>query len=96
MSLRNLFGSVLAVALIACSDPLTVQNTDDPDRGRVFTNPADLQVFISGLYGVMHNSTLGGSNDGLQTQMIVMGMENTSTLANFAMGPRAWPSAKTM
>jgi hypothetical protein len=88
MSLRNLFGSVLALTLIACSDPLTVKNTDDPDRGRVFTNPADLQVFIAGLYGVMNNSTLGGSNDGLQTQMFVMGMENTSTLANFAMGPR--------
>ena len=88
MSLRNLFGSLLAVTLIACSDPLTVQNTDDPDRGRVFTNPADLQVFIAGLYGVMNNSTIGGSNDALQTQMFVMGMENTSTLANFAMGPR--------
>ena len=88
MSHRNLFGSLLALTLIACTDPLTVQNTDDPDRERVFTNPADLQVFIAGLFGVMHNSTLGGSNDGLQTQMIVMGMENTSTLANFAMGPR--------
>jgi hypothetical protein len=92
MSLRNLFGSVLAVALIACSDPLTVQNTDDPDRGRVFTNPADLQVFIAGLYGVLHNSTLGGSNDGLQTQLIVMGMENTSTLANFAIAARLHPA----
>src|SRR5207247_9581895 len=36
----------------------------------------------------IQNATLGGSNDDLQTQMQVMGMENTSALANFAMGPR--------
>lgn len=85
---RKLFAGICALALVACSDPLVVENPNDPDRGRVFTNPADLQVFIAGLYGVMHASTIGGSNDGLQTQMNVMGMENTSTLANFAMGPR--------
>ena len=88
MRLKKLFAGVFALMVLACSDPLTVNNSNDPDRGRVFTNPADLQVFIAGLYGVWLNSTIGGSNDGLQTQMIVMGMENTSTLANFAMGPR--------
>ena len=88
MTKRFLISAVLALAFAACKDPLVVTNQDDPDRNRVFTNPADLQVFISGLYGVLHQSTLGGSNDGLQTQLIVMGMENTSTLANFAMGPR--------
>jgi hypothetical protein len=31
---------------------------------------------------------LGVSNDDIQTQMIVMGLENVSGLANFAMGPR--------
>lgn len=88
MNKRFLLSGVLALAFAVCKDPLAVENPNDPDRGRVFTNPADLQVFISGLFGVMHNGTLGGSNDGLQTQMMVMGMENTSTLANFAMGPR--------
>jgi hypothetical protein len=88
MNKRFLLSGVLALALAVCKDPLEVENPNDPDRGRVFNNPADLQVFISGLFGVMHNGTLGGSNDGLQTQMMVMGMENTSTLANFAMGPR--------
>ena len=88
MRLKNLFAGVFVLMGIACTDPLTVDNSNDPDRGRVFTNPADLQVFIAGLFGVWLNSTIGGSNDGLQTQMIVMGMENTSTLANFAMGPR--------
>lgn len=83
-----LLGSIAVLALSACKDPLEVTNSNDPDRNRVFTNPADLQVFVSGLFAVMNQSTLGGSNDGLQTQMQVMGMENTSTLANFAMGPR--------
>jgi hypothetical protein len=88
MRLKNLCAAVFVLMALACTDPLTVDNSNDPDRGRVFTNPADLQVFIAGLYGVWLNSTIGGSNDGLQTQLIVMGMENTSTLANFAMGPR--------
>ena len=88
MRLKTLFAGGLTLVALACGDPLTVNNSNDPDRGRVFTNPADLQVFIAGLFGVWLNSTIGGSNDGLQTQMIVMGMENTSTLANFAMGPR--------
>lgn len=88
MTKKFLIGGLLALALAACKDPLVVDNQNDPDRGRVFTNPKDLEVFISGLYGVVHGATLGGSNDGLQTQLIVMGMENTSTLANFAMGPR--------
>jgi len=59
-----------------------------PGRTRTFSNPQDLQVFVSGLYAVAHQATIGGSNDGLQTQMYVMSMENTSGLANFAMGPR--------
>src|SRR6185503_4301971 len=88
MNKRFLLSGVLALAFAVCKDPLMVENPNDPDRGRVFNNPADLQVFIAGLFGVVHNSTLGGSNDGLQTQLMVMGMENTSTLANFAMGPR--------
>jgi len=80
--------SILVLTLAACSDPLAVENTNNPDRNRVFTNAADLEVFTSGLFVVMIQSTIGGSNDGLHTQMSTMSMENTSTLANFAMGPR--------
>jgi hypothetical protein len=88
MSKRFLFGGLLVLALVACDNSLDVDNTNSPDRDGVFTNPQDLEVFISGLYAVMLQSTTGGSNDGLQTQMQVMAMENTSGLANFAMGPR--------
>lgn len=90
MTKRYLFGSLLVLAFgwSACADPLNVSNLNDPDRNRTFNNPQDLQVFVSGLYAVAHQATIGGSNDGLQTQMYVMSMENTSGLANFAMGPR--------
>jgi hypothetical protein len=88
MNKRYLLGSALALAVAACSDPLAVTNPNSPDRNRVFTNAADLEVFASGLYIVMIQSTIGGNNDALQTQMSTMSMENTSTLANFAMGPR--------
>jgi hypothetical protein len=92
MKQRYLFGSLVVLlagaGAVACTDPLTVANLNDPDRTRTFSNPQDLQVFVSGLYAVEHQATIGGSNDGLLTQMYVMSMENTSGLANFAMGPR--------
>ena len=88
MSKKYLLALIALVVTVACTDPLAIANQNDPDRTRVFANPADLQVFVAGLFAVMHQSTLGGNNDDLETQMMVMGMENTSTLANFAMGPR--------
>lgn len=88
MMKRVLSACLVVLALAACKDPLTVNNQNQPDRNRVFTNPTDLQVFVSGLFAVMLQSTTGGSNDALQNQMTVMSMENTSGLANFAMGPR--------
>jgi len=88
MTKRYLLSSILVLTLAACANPLDVSNLNDPDRTRTFSNPQDLQVFIAGLYAVAHQATLGGQNDGLQTQMAVMSMENVSGLANFAMGPR--------
>lgn len=89
MTKRYLLGGILVLTLAACANPLDVSNLNDPDRSRTFSNPQDLQVFIAGLYALVHQATLGGSNDGLQTQMAVMSMENVSGLANFAMGPRS-------
>lgn len=78
----------LLAGLAACSDALVVQDPNDPDRNRALGRPADVEAFISNTYAQIQNATLGGSNDDLQTQLQVMGMENTSALANFAMGPR--------
>lgn len=86
--LRFVAASVLALAFMACKDTLLVQDVTDPDRDRALSKPADVEAFIGSTYAQVQNATLGGSNDDLQTQLQVMGMENTSALANFAMGPR--------
>lgn len=86
--LRFLSSSLLAFGLIACKDTLVVDNLTDPDRDRALARPSDVEAFIGSTYAQIQNATLGGSNEALQTQMQVMGMENTSALANFAMGPR--------
>src|SRR5437879_3686212 len=85
---RPLAASVIAFGLIACKDTLQVANQTDPDRTRALGRPSDVESFIGSTYAQIQNATLGGSNDDLQTQLQVMGMENTSALANFAMGPR--------
>ncbi len=84
---RFVAGLLLMVAL-ACKDALVVEDQNDPDRNRALGRPADVESFIGATYAQIQNATLGGSNDDLQTQLQVMGMENTSALANFAMGPR--------
>jgi hypothetical protein len=86
--LRYIAAGVLALGFLACKDTLVVQDVTDPDRDRALGRPADVEAFIGSTYAQIQNATLGGSNDDLQTQLQVMGMENTSALANFAMGPR--------
>jgi hypothetical protein len=85
---RAVLCGVTTLGLAACGDMLVVDNLTDPDRDRALARPADVENFIAATYAQIQNATLGGSNDALQTQMQVMGMENTSALANFAMGPR--------
>ena len=89
--MRNAFAvlcGVLLTGLGACKGPLDVQNQNQSDVDRTLATPADLETFIGTTYLIAHQATLGGSNDGLQTQMQTMGFENVSGLANFAMGPR--------
>src|SRR5436309_15006731 len=86
--LRYIAAGVLALGFMACKDTLLVEDVTDPDRDRSLSRPGDVETFIGSTYAQIQNATLGGSNDDLQTQLQVMGMENTSALANFAMGPR--------
>jgi len=88
--------SALALGAGACSDPLAVNNTNNPDRNRVFGSASDLESFVGSTYAIAHSGTVGGAtvlsggaNDGLQPQLLTMGMESVSGLANFAMGPRS-------
>ena len=93
--LRQIARGLVILVVAACTDPLAVGNSNQPDRNRAFTNAADLEQFVSNIYTNVHQATLGGAtvldgggNDGLQPQLLVAGMENVSGLANFAMGPR--------
>ena len=79
---------VIVAGLAACQQPLLVDNKNNADIDRALATPADLENFLGATYLTAHQGTLGGSNDALQTQLIVMGFESVSGLANFAMGPR--------
>src|SRR2546423_3505445 len=92
---RLLGGTFLVIGLVACKDTLVVDDINDPDRIRALSRPGDIEAFIGSTYAQIQNATIGSKtsagaavNDNLQTQLQVMGMENTSSLANFAMSPR--------
>jgi len=75
-------------AVAACNEPLDVANLNNPDRDRLLRTPADVEALIGQLYQNFNNATIGGSNDGLQPQLLTSGMESYSGNANFQMGPR--------
>ena len=79
---------VVVVGLAACKEPLDVTNVNNPDRDRVLAKPLDVEVLIGQLYQNFINATIGGSNNGLQPQLLTSGMESYSGNANFQMGPR--------
>jgi len=86
---RYVLSGAALVMLAACKDTLVVTNQNAADRDRALATFSDLEAFIGSGYATAHNATLAGSNDDLQTQLLVMGLENVSGLANFAMGPRS-------
>lgn len=86
--LRLALCGAVALSFAACQDTLVEQNTNAADRDRALATFADLEAFLGSGYNTAHNGVLAGSNDDLQTQLQVMGLENVSGLANFAMGPR--------
>ena len=85
--IKVLSGVLVAVALAACQDPLTVQNTNNPDRTRVLARPTDLEALIAGTFKTAFNATFG--TDGLGPSARTMSWENASNLANWGLGPRS-------
>ncbi len=84
---KVLSGVLVAVALAACQDPLTVTNTNNPDRARVLARPSDLEALIAGGFKTIVNGTFG--TDGLGPSARTMSWENASNLANWGLGPRS-------
>jgi hypothetical protein len=85
---RLICGALLLIGAAACTEPLVVENTNQPDRDRALGRPTDVEVFIANSYNTIHNATLGGSNNSLQPGMLVMGLESYSGNANFDMNVR--------
>ena len=77
-----------AVAAAACSDPLDVDNRNNPDRGSVLNLPRDVEALSSNLYQNLHAAQFN-STTAVYPQLLVVSFENASSLNNFAMGPRS-------
>jgi SusD/RagB-like outer membrane lipoprotein len=81
---RALAAGSLVVAIAACSDPLTVQNLQGPDIGRVLSSGSSIESVISGNYLSCRNNAI---NSNAFQQMQTMSFETASSLNNFNMGP---------
>ena len=84
---RALSGMLVVAALAACTDPLTVDNWNNPDRARVLARASDVEVLIKGGFKTIFNGTFG--SDGIAPSARTMAWENASNLNNWAMGPRS-------
>jgi len=74
--------------VVGCRDnPLAVKNENNPDVGRVYGTPRDVETILSKLFQQMWNAQHGAVGIGAQT--MVMSLESHSALANFGMGARA-------
>jgi hypothetical protein len=78
-------GALLALAT-ACSDPLDVENVDNPDRSKILAKPSDVDGLVATLYQTINQATLGSATR-TQTGLRTMAFENASQLANNCLGP---------
>jgi hypothetical protein len=96
--MRNIYsvcGLVALLGMAACSEPLLVENENQPERDRALSRPPDVETFIANSYATINNGTIGGVNstggsinDVLQPGLLVMGLESFSGNANFDMNVR--------
>lgn len=89
--MRRIYGlvmaGVMAVGIAACSDQLNVVNPNNPDENRALARPTDVEQLIAGSYNTFHIATF--RFDGVAPQIMCLGLENYSNLANSAMGVRS-------
>jgi hypothetical protein len=95
------FLALLALPWVgACSDPLEVDNLNDPNRGAVLASPADLENWIRDSFNAWFRAAFTGET--MQPRMRVMSLENFSELANFGQNlqyaiPRSfWENSRGM
>ena len=94
--IHMLCGALVVGMVAGCEDPLDVENPDNPERERVLNTPGDIETFIANAWVTVNGGTIGpavaqtgaGTNDALQPQLIVLGLESYSGNSNFAMATR--------
>ena len=72
---------------IACHDPLSVSNENNPDAARALARPSDVEALIGSSFNTDWRA-MNGQNDNVDNQMRVFSFENSSSLANFGFGTR--------
>src|SRR2546422_8759108 len=86
--MRTMQGALIVLIGVAACD-LTATNLNNPDRDRLLRTPAAVEALVGQLSQNFHNASIGGSNEALNPQLLVSGMESFSGLGNFQMGVRA-------
>lgn len=76
---------LLALVATGCEDSLVVNNTNSPERDRVFALPASVEQILGSGFQLCRNTEKGSD---MAAQMAVMSGESYSALNNFNMGPR--------
>jgi hypothetical protein len=85
----TLVGALALVALAACSDQqLVVRNPNSPDEERALASPTDVENLVGSQFRNIHTNTDGDILN-LTAQLLCLGMENWSGLANGDMGKTA-------
>lgn len=77
-----------AAALTACSDPLEVNNVNNPDVERAYSSPALIEQLLATGMQQVFNGTHAGT-DAIIPQMMNMSLENYASVANFGMALRS-------
>ena len=84
----GLFWVVAAATGVACHDPLTVTNLNQPDVGRVLAQPADIERLISTGYQTLHKAHYNTATS-ITPEADATALETYATVANNGMNLRA-------
>ena len=81
----TLLGAGTLAAAAACSDPLSVDNRNNPDVARVYGSAVGVETIVSKLFQQVHQG-LYGSATNMSSGAQVMAFESASQLGNYCMG----------